>query len=165
MNVLLFIVSHGEEVKTVFTNIRKACNKSQDTVAAECGIDRKRYMKIENDRAFPDPHELIAIDQYLNQNGKLIMNYCSCHCPAGKAVGISFEEMEPLLAGMKVMKFLSDAEKTRTELEDILQDGIIDQHEHPRFGVLCEKYNSLKNALVSLGMHKEKSPVLAHRRL
>jgi len=57
---------------------------------------------------------------------------------------------------MKVMKFLSDAENTRTELEDILADGIIDEHEQSRFSVICETYDKLKNALISLGMHKEK---------
>ena len=140
----------------MFIETRKLCKKSQDAVANECGIDRKRYMRIEGGRTLPDPHELIAIDQFLKQDGKLIMNYCSCHCPAGKQIGLAFEEMPPLLAGMKVMKFLSDAEKTRTELEDILEDGIIDKHEHPRFRVLCEIYDSLNNALTSLGMHKEK---------
>lgn len=140
----------------MFTNIRKARKKSQDAVAAACGIDRKRYMKIENNRALPDPYELIALDQFLEQNNKLIMNYCSCHCPAGKAIGLTFEKMEPVLAGMKVMKFLSDAENTRPELEDILADGIIDEHEQSRFSVICETYDNLKNALISLGMHKEK---------
>jgi transcriptional regulator with XRE-family HTH domain len=140
----------------VFTETRKLCNKSQDTVANACGIDRKRYMKIENDRTFPDPHELIAIDQFLKQDGKLIMNYCSCHCPAGKQIGLSFEEMPPLLAGMQVMKFLRDAEKTRPELEDILADGVIDENEQARFSKICEKYHSLTNALISLVMHKEK---------
>ncbi|SFM22032.1 helix-turn-helix domain-containing protein [Pelosinus propionicus] len=140
----------------MFSETRKLRKKSQDVVASECGIDRKRYMKIENNRALPDPHELIAIDQFLKQDGKLIMNYCSCHCPAGKAIGLSYERMEPVLAGMKVMKFLSDAENTRTELEDILADGVIDEHEHSRFRVICETYDKLKNALISLGMHKEK---------
>ena len=140
----------------MFIETRKSHKKSQDVVANECGIDRKRYMKIENNRALPDPYELIAIDQFLKQDGKLIMNYCSCHCPAGQAIGLSFEKMEPVLAGMKVMKFLSDAEHTRTELEDILADGIIDEHEQSRFSVICETYDKLKNALISLGMHKEK---------
>jgi len=143
-------------VKSVFTNIRKACNKSQETVANECNIDRKRYMNIENNRSLPDPHELITIDRYLKQDGKLIMNYCSCHCPAGKEIGLTFEEMPPLLAGMQVMKYLRDAEETRPELEDILADGVIDEHEKLRFNKICEKYHNLTNALISLVMHKEK---------
>ncbi len=142
---------------SVFLDTRKNSKMSQDTVANECGIDRKRYMKIENDNALPDPHELIAIDRCLGQNGKLIMNYCSHHCPAGKAVGLSFEEMPPLLAGVQVMKFLRDAENTRPELESILADGVIDQNEQDRFSSICEKYDSLTNALISLVMHKEKA--------
>ena len=128
---------------------------SQDAVAGECGIDRKRYMKIDNNKELPDPHELIAIDNCLEQDGKLIRNYCSNRCPAGQAISLSFEEMPPLLAGVQVMKFLRQAENTRAELEDILADGAIDQHEQARFSAICEKYHSLANALTSLVMHKQ----------
>ena len=141
----------------MFVDTRKSRKMSQDAVANECRIDRKRYMKIENGSTLPDPHELIAIDQCLEQNGKLLMNYCSCHCPAGKEIGLNFQEMPPLMAGMQVMKFLRDAEQTRPELEDILADGIIDQFEQDRFNVICEKYHSLTNALISLVMHREKA--------
>lgn len=139
----------------MFSETRKSSKMSQDMVANECEIDRKRYMKIEHDEVLPYPHELIAIDKCLNQNGKLIMNYCSCHCPAGKKIGLKFEEMPPLLAGVQVMKFLRDAENTRPELEDILADGIIDEHEQVRFAAICEKYYNLANAITSLVMHKK----------
>lgn len=139
----------------MFTDTRKNRKMSQDAVAGECGIDRKRYMKIENDNTLPDPHELIAIDHCLEQHGNLIRNYCSCHCPAGKAIGLSFEAMPPLLAGVQVMKFLRDAENTRPELEDILSDGIIDEYEQVRFAAICEKYYNLANAITSLVMHKK----------
>ncbi len=139
----------------MFTDTRKNRKMSQDAVAGECGIDRKRYMKIENDNALPDPHELIAIDHCLEQDGRLIKNYCSGHCPAGKIIGLKFEEMPPLLAGVQVMKFLRDAENTRPELEDILADGVIDKFEQERFAAICEKYYNLANAITSLVMHKK----------
>lgn len=149
----------------MFTETRKMCKRSQDTVANECVIDRKRYIKIEKEKVLPDPNELVAIDKFLQQDGKLIKNYCSGHCPAGKVIGLRFEEMPPLLAGVQVMKFLRDAEGTRPELESILADGVIDEYEQERFSAICEKYYNLANAITSLVMHKKTTCVGAQMAL
>lgn len=142
----------------MFSDTRKPTGKSQERVANECGIDRKRYIKIEKLETLPDPHELVQIDKSLEQHGVLIMKYCSGMCPAGKTIGLSFEETSAAVAGMKVFKSLREADETvRPELEDILADGKITPEEQPRFNRVCNLLSGLQRSIMSLLAHKEKA--------
>lgn len=141
----------------MFNDTRKRTGKSQETVAGECGIDRKRYIKIERMETLPDPHELIQLDKCLGQNGVLIMKYCSGICPAGKEIGLCFEETTAAVAGMKVFKALREADEfVRPELEDILEDGKITPNEQRRFDKVCDLLMGLQLSIMALLVHKRK---------
>lgn len=148
----------------MFVDTRKPTGKSQETVASECGIDRKRYIKIEKLETLPDPHELVQIDKALGQSGVLILKYCSGVCPAGKEIGFCFEETSAAVAGMKVFKSLREADETvRPELEDILADGKIGPDERSRFNKICGLLSGLQQSIMSLLAHKEKAACLAEQ--
>jgi len=96
---------------------------TQTQVIDDTKIPKNRMTDIVNDRVVPKPDEIVLLDKALNQNRRLVYQYCSTTCPAGKYAGFQFSEMDMQTAGMKLISALTVLDKLIPELADMICEG------------------------------------------
>lgn len=142
MNLLL----PRREVKAILKLLIQRSEMSQNQVGIEAHIPKNRMTELVNDRIDPRPDEIAALDKVLKQNRRLVLNYCSSVCPAGKYAGYQFTDMDAPTAGMRLISTLFALQNMIPVIADMLADGKVTPE-------VLAKLSQLRLSIMALEVH------------
>jgi len=119
----LYILSHVKKVMTILKLLIERLGKTQIWLAEETHIHKNRISDLVNGRDYPKPDEIVAIDKALKQNRRLVHEYCSDNCPAGKYAGYRFSDMDMQTAGIRLISNLATMDRLVPEIAEMLCEG------------------------------------------
>jgi hypothetical protein len=117
----------------------------------EANIPKNRMTDLVNDRVIPKPEEVTALDKSLKQNRRMVLNYCSSVCEAGKYAGYNFTEMDSHEAAIMLISNLSMLDKLIPELAGMLARGKVSPE-------MLAKLSQLRLAIMTLEVQLQNSP-------
>lgn len=125
--------------------------KSQHQVRMEANIPKNRMTDLVNDRVIPKPEEVAALDKSLKQNRRMVLNYCSAVCEAGKYAGYNFTDMDTHEAAIMLISNLSMLDKLIPELAGMLARGQVSPE-------MLAKLSQLRLSIMTLEVQLQNSP-------
>lgn len=140
------LLSHGKVVSAILKVLLERLEKSQNQVRFETGIPKHRLSDLVNDRKNPEPDEITVLDKALKQNRRLVLNYCSSICPAGKYAGYQFTDMDANAAGMRLISTLFTLQDMIPKIADMLTDGKVTPD-------ILAKLSQLRLSIMALEVH------------
>jgi len=140
----------------MYRDCRKTAGISLLTAEANFKITRDRIVRIEYGEEEAQPNKVVLMDDLYRANSKLMMWHCGNGCSVGRCLGYQYAELDPVIAGVKLLYSAENVIKKRHYLLQILDDGKITPNEVPILSDLCIDYKTLRLATLSLEMENKK---------
>jgi len=120
-------------------------------------MTKERIIRIEYGEEEVPPEKVVLMEDLYQTGNRLMLWHCGNGCSVGKCLGYEYQEMNPLLAGVKILSSAEKIIKKRHDLLNILDDGEITPDEIPQINKLCSDYKNLMTAILALKMEIEKT--------
>jgi len=140
----------------MYRDCRKAAGISLLTAEANFKITRDRIVRIEYGEEEAQPNKVVLMDDLYHANSKLMMWHCGNGCSIGQCLGYQYVELDPVIAGVKLLYSVENVIKKRHELLRILDDGKITPDEVPILSDLCIDYKTLRLATLALEIENKR---------
>lgn len=146
-----------KENKNVYQLAREEKNLTRDQAAEQMiFVSADRIEKIENERSFPHPDEIMAMaDCY--KKPSLCNYYCSHECPIGQKYVPEVQIKDLSQITLEVLSSLNNLEKEKNRLVDITVDGEITADEYEDFASIHEQLEAISRSISSLRLWVEKN--------
>lgn len=147
------------ENKNIYQTSREAAELTRESAAELLEfISADRIEKIESERSFPHPDEILAMaDCY--KNPSLCNYYCSHECPIGQEYVPEVKSKELSQITLEMLASLNSLEKEKTRLIEITVDGVISDDEMKDFKRIQEQLSQISMAIDSLQLWVQKAIV------
>lgn len=147
------------ENKNIYQTSREAAELTREGAAELLEfISADRIEKIESERSFPHPDEILAMaDCY--KNPSLCNYYCSHECPIGQEYVPEVKSKELSQITLEMLASLNSLEKEKTRLIEITVDGVISDDEMKDFKRIQEQLSQISMAIDSLQLWVQKAIV------
>ena len=119
------------------------------------GISADRIEKIESERSYPHPDEVIIMaDKY--KAPELCNKYCALECPIGKEYvpEVAMKELSQIT--LEMLASLNKVEKNKDRLIEIVADGSIEEDEYADFAAIQDELEHISVAVESLQLWVQK---------
>lgn len=144
-----------KENKNIYQISRENAELTRE-VAAEAleFISSDRIEKIENEKSYPHPDEILAMaDCY--KNPSLCNYYCSHECPIGQEYVPEVAAKDLSVITLEMLSTLNTLSKEKDRLIDIAADGKVSEDEIPDFLEIKENLENMSLAIDSLKLWVE----------
>ena len=144
-----------KENKNIYQISRENAELTRE-VAAEAleFISSDRIEKIENEKSYPHPDEILAMaDCY--KNPSLCNYYCSHECPIGQEYVPEVVAKDLSVITLEMLSTLNTLSKEKDRLIDIAADGKVSEDEIPDFLEIKENLENMSLAIDSLKLWVE----------
>ena len=118
------------------------------------GLSPERIEKIENERSFPHPDEVLLMsDGY--QDPRLCNHYCSKECPIGREYvpSIEFKDLSRIV--LEMLASLNTVNQKKERLIEITCDGIVQDEEVADFVTIQEELEKISITVETLQLWTE----------
>ena len=118
------------------------------------GLSPERIEKIENERSFPHPDEVLLMsDGY--QDPRLCNHYCSKECPIGREYvpSIEFKDLSRIV--LEMLASLNTVNQKKDRLIEITCDGIVHDEEVADFVTIQEELEKISITVETLQLWTE----------
>ena len=145
-----------KENKNLYQKTREALELTRETASELLGsISPERIEKIENERSFPHPDEvLVMAEKY--KRPSLCNYYCANQCPIGKKYvpEIKVKELSQII--LEMLASLNAMNKQKERLIEITVDGKISTDEIEDFVDIQEELEKISIAVETLQLWSER---------
>ncbi len=144
-----------KENKNVYQISRENMELTREAAASQLEfISADRIEKIENEKSFPHPDEILAMaDCY--KNPSLCNYYCSHECPIGKQYIPEITAKDLSVITLEMLSTLNTLSKERDRMIDIAADGKVSEDEIGDFLRIKEYLESMSLTIESLKLWVE----------
>ena len=118
-------------------------------------IPPERIEKIENERSYPHPDEVLVMSQKYRKPS-LCNYYCSNECPIGKEYVPEVQVKELSAIVLEMLASLNSVNKTKERLIDIAADGVISNDEIEDFIYIQNELERISITVETLQLWAEK---------
>lgn len=139
-----------KENKNIYFTSRESQGLTREAASEKLQfISSDRIEKIENEKTFPHPEEVLAMAKEY-KNPSLCNYFCSQVCPIGQEYVpvVNVKDLSQITVEMMVS--LNNLLKGRDRLLEITVDGIISEDEMPDFLQIQEELNKMSLTIDSL---------------
>jgi len=141
-----------KENKNIYQISREKMNYTRETASEKLGfISSDRIEKIENEKTFPHPDEILAMTD-IYKNPMLCNYYCSHECPIGKEYVPEIKEKELSQITLEMLATLNKLTREKERLIEITVDGELTEEELPDFLKIKEELEKMALAIDSLNL-------------
>lgn len=119
-------------------------------------VSADRIEKIENERSFPHPEEILAMSKAYKAPD-LCNYYCSRECPIGQELVPEVKLKDLSQITLEMLASLNALEKEKNRLIEITVDGIITKDELPDFQKIQAQLEQTSMAIASLKLWVQKA--------
>ncbi len=146
-----------KENKNIYQISREDRELTREQAAEEMVfVSADRIEKIENERSFPHPDEILAMAECYKRPS-LCNYYCSHECPIGQKYVPEVQLKDLSQVTLEVLSALNNLEKEKNRLVDITVDGKISVDEYGDFINIKNKLDAISNSVSALRLWVEKS--------
>lgn len=144
-----------KENKNIYQTSRETAGLTREAAAEQLAfISSDRIEKIENERSYPHPDEILAMaDCY--KNPSLCNYYCSHECPIGQEYVPEVAVKDLSVITLEMLSTLNTLSKEKDRLIDIAADGEISDDEIPDFLRIKENLENMSLTIDSLKLWVE----------
>ena len=144
-----------KENKNIYQTSRETAGLTREAAAEQLAfISSDRIEKIENERSYPHPDEILAMaDCY--KNPSLCNYYCSHECPIGQEYVPEVAVKDLSVITLEMLSTLNTLSKEKDRLIDIAADGEISDDEIPDFLKIKENLENMSLSIDSLKLWVE----------
>ncbi len=144
-----------KENKNIYQTSRETAGLTREAAAEQLEfISSDRIEKIENERSYPHPDEILAMaDCY--KNPSLCNYYCSHECPIGQEYVPEVAVKDLSVITLEMLSTLNTLSKEKDRLIDIAADGKISDDEIPDFIKIKENLENMSLSIDSLKLWVE----------
>lgn len=144
-----------KENKNIYQTSRETAGLTREAAAEQLAfISSDRIEKIENERSYPHPDEILAMaDCY--KNPSLCNYYCSHECPIGQEYVPEVAVKDLSMITLEMLSTLNTLSKEKDRLIDIAADGKISDDEIPDFLKIKENLENMSLSIDSLKLWVE----------
>lgn len=144
-----------KENKNIYQTSRETAGLTREAAAEQLAfISSDRIEKIENERSYPHPDEILAMaDCY--KNPSLCNYYCSHECPIGQEYVPEVVAKDLSVITLEMLSTLNTLSREKDRLIDIAADGRISDDEIPDFLRIKENLENMSLAIDSLKLWVE----------
>lgn len=141
--------------RTVYFQSRNERGLSRERASEELGISPERIERIENEKAYPHPDEVMVMaDKY--GSPELINHYCSRECPIGQRYIPHVEMRDLSRITLEMLASINAAREKQDRLIAIAADGEITLDELRDFAAIRKELRTVTAAAESLRLWTEK---------
>lgn len=146
-----------KENKNIYQVSRETAGLTRETAAEKLDfISSDRIEKIENERSYPHPDEILAMaDCY--SNPALCNYYCSHECPIGQEYVPEVAAKDFSVITLEMLSTLNTLQREKDRLIDIAADGKITEDEITDFIKIKSNLESMSLAIDSLKLWVDKA--------
>lgn len=145
-----------KENKNIYQLSREECELTREQAAEKMiFVSSDRIEKIENERSFPHPDEIMAMAECYKKPS-LPNYYCSHECPIGQKYIPEVKEKELSQITLEVLSSLNTLEQAKSRLVEITVDGQISKDEYADFARIKEELDSIALTISSLRLWLDK---------
>ncbi len=139
-----------KENKNIYQQSREERGLTRDAAAELLGfVSADRIEKIESDRAFPHPDEVLAMEGAY-QNPELCNYYCTHECPIGEKYVPEAKLTNFAQITVEILASLNAMEAEKNRLIEISVDGRVNDFERRDFDEILEKLNRIDRSIQGL---------------
>lgn len=144
-----------KENKNIYQTSRENMGLTRETAASQLEfISADRIEKIENEKSFPHPDEILAM-AHCYKNPSLCNYYCSHECPIGKQYIPEVTAKDLSVITLEMLSTLNTLSKERDRMIDIAADGKVSEDEIGDFLRIKEYLESMSLTIESLKLWVE----------
>ncbi len=146
-----------KENKNIYQISRETAELTRDSAAAKLEfISSDRIEKIESEKSFPHPDEILAMaDCY--KNPSLCNYYCSHECPIGQEYVPAVVAKDLSVITLEMLSTLNTLTREKDRLIDIAADGKVTGDEIPDFLKIKDNLENMSLAIDSLKLWLEQT--------
>lgn len=124
---------------------------SREGAAEYLGISKDALTKYELDLCKVVPVDAIVMMAEVYNAPELLNNYCTKECPIGASGMVSAAEVKSIeLITLRMLNTLRDVEKSKDELLEIVQDGIIEEDEKEQLKEIIKFFEKVEQNVCEL---------------
>ena len=144
-----------KENKNIYQISRENAELTRESAAEQLEfISSDRIEKIENDKSYPHPDEILAMSDCY-KNPSLCNYYCSHECPIGQEYVPEVAAKDLTMITLEMLSTLNTLTKEKDRMIDIAADGKITEDEIPDFLEIKENLENMSLAIDSLKLWVE----------
>ena len=146
-----------KENKNIYQLSREEMELTREQAAEQMiFVSADRIEKIENERSFPHPDEIMAMAECYK--APFLCNfYCSHECPIGQKYVPEIQQKDLSQVTLEILSVLNSLEKEKNRLVDITVDGKISEDEYEDFLAIKQKLDAISSSVSALRLWIEKS--------
>ncbi len=146
-----------KENKNIYQLSREEMELTREQAAEQMiFVSADRIEKIENERSFPHPDEIMAMAECYKAPS-LCNFYCSHECPIGQKYVPEIQQKDLSQVTLEILSVLNSLEKEKNRLVDITVDGKISEDEYEDFLSIKQKLDAISSSVSALRLWVEKS--------
>jgi hypothetical protein len=140
----------------MYRDCRKTAKVALLTAEQEIGLCRDSLVKGEYGQIEFQPHKVAMMDDLYKTNKRLMYWHCCNMCSIGKRMDNQYEDINPVLAGMRLISSLDKLVSHKPNLVSILEDGVISPNEIPLLNPIIITAKLFRASSMAIELEKEK---------